>query len=81
MTQLDDFFEARIADLRDVHMVLLEDDPTKVYEAVAFRSAGVDIVVLPTLDELGVVLDVHIFVDDEEIDGSPRSLGLRRNTA
>ena len=81
MTQLDDFFEARIADLRDVHMVLLEDDPTKVYPAVAFRSAGVDIVFLPPLDELGMVLDMHIFVDDVEIPDSPRLISIRRNTA
>lgn len=79
MTPLDEFFEARIADLRDVHMVCLGDDPLAVYEAVAFRSAGVDIVVLPTLDERGVMLDVHIFVDGEEMPDSPRMLGCVRN--
>lgn len=79
MTPLDEFFEQRIADVRDVHMVCLGDDPLAVYEAVAFRSAGVDIVVLPTLDERGVTLDMHVFVDGDEAEGSPRSVAVIRN--
>lgn len=70
MTDLDDFFEQRIDGARDVHIVELVDDPSLVYEAVAFRAAGIDFVFLPTLDERGIDVELHVFVDGERPEGS-----------